>query len=109
MNIITKKIVCILFVLLSFTTAHAYDAYIDGIYYSLNREDKTAKVTFGLSSTNPSYSGSVYIPESITNEGVVFAVTGIGLSAFENCTDLTSVSIPNTVTSIGYCAFEDCN
>ena len=107
MNIITKKIVCILFAILCFTTVHAYDVCIDGIYYNLNSEDKTAEVTHAYGNT--SYSGSVSIPESITNEGVVFAVSGIGLSAFENCTDLTYVSIPNSVMSIGYDAFHRCS
>ena len=105
MNIITKKLVCILFVLLSFTTAHAYDAYIDGIYYNLNSEDKTAEVTKAYG--NPSYSGSVSIPENITYDGVIYTVKSIGF-AFMNCTDLTSVTIPNSVTSIGWCAFYAC-
>ena len=106
MNIITKKIVCILFVLLSFTTAHAYyDAYIDGIYYNLNSEDKTAEVTKAYG--NPSYSGSVSIPENITYDGVIYTVKSIGF-AFMNCTDLTSVTIPNSVTSIGVEAFSGC-
>lgn len=32
----------------------------------------------------------------------------IGNSAFEDCTELTSVTIPNTVTSIGSYAFYEC-
>ena len=36
------------------------------------------------------------------------SVTGIGESAFEGCTSLTSVSIGNGVTSIGSYAFEGC-
>ena len=33
------------------------------------------------------------------------SVTSIGDWAFENCTSLTSITIPNSVTSIGYRAF----
>ena len=35
-------------------------------------------------------------------------VTSIGERAFENCTGLTSVTIPSSVTSIEYSAFENC-
>ena len=107
MNIINKKIVCILFVLLSFTTAHAYDAYIDGIYYNLNGKDRTAEVTY-KTYANPSYSGSVSIPENITYDGVIYTVTSIGVDAFFGCSGLTSVTIGNSVTSIGGYTFYGC-
>jgi hypothetical protein len=35
-------------------------------------------------------------------------VTGIGDSAFWNCTSLPSITIPNSVTNIGWFAFDDC-
>jgi hypothetical protein len=35
-------------------------------------------------------------------------VTGIGERAFEGCTGLTSLVIPNFVTRIGVCAFKGC-
>jgi len=35
-------------------------------------------------------------------------VTSIGDLAFENCTDLTGITIPNSVTSIGQQAFFNC-
>ena len=35
-------------------------------------------------------------------------LTSIGYSAFEGCTGLASIELPNSVTSIGYSAFEGC-
>jgi hypothetical protein len=50
-------------------------------------------------------SGGVVVIPSTTNG---LAVTSIGTNAFQNCTSLTSVTIPNSVTSIGNEAFFDC-
>lgn len=48
--------------------------------------------------------GDISIPSTI--EG--YTVTSIGDSAFRNCTNITSVIIPNSVVSIGECAFHTC-
>ena len=48
--------------------------------------------------------GVVAIPA--TTNG--YPVTSIGFQAFFNCTNLTSITIPNSVTSIGDAAFEVC-
>ena len=78
-----------------------YNATIDGIYYSLDSNKKTATVTnsgFNLwEDENPCYSGSIVIPPSITYNGVDYSVTSIGPSAFERCSELTSITIPNSV------------
>ena len=87
------------------TSALAYDVEIDGICYNLNSEGKTAEVTVNW---NDRYSGEVVIPSSITVEGKEYTVASIGSSAFAWCSDLTSVTIPNSVTSIGERAFSFC-
>lgn len=48
----------------------------------------------------------------VGNKGVIRfdgPVTSIGASAFESCTTLSSIEIPETVTSIGANAFNKCN
>ena len=68
---------------------------IDGINYELNSETKQATVMVG-----GKYSGEIVIPESVEHEGTAYSVTSIGNGAFQYCTGLTSVTIPNSVTSI---------
>ena len=46
---------------------------------------------------------------SLTSVTIPDSVTSISSSAFEGCTSLTSVTIPDGVTSIGYSAFEGCD
>ena len=45
---------------------------------------------------------------SLTSITIPNSVTSIGDYAFSNCRSLTSITIPNSVTSIGVCAFEYC-
>ena len=44
----------------------------------------------------------------LTSVTIPNSVTSIGYGAFEYCWGLTSVTIPNSVTSIGDCAFSEC-
>ena len=68
-----------------------------------SEEDATVAVT--------GYSGNkstVAIPSHYTIDGKTYTVTSIGNEAFEKCTGLASIEIPNSVTSIGRSAFRDC-
>ena len=78
---------------------------IDGIYYNLNSDTKTAEVVKYISKK---YSGDFVIPSSVTVEGINYKVTSIAASAFAGCSDLTSITIPNSVTTIGKKAFSGC-
>ena len=63
-------------------------------------EDGTVKIT--------GYNGNqknVIIPDKIDGK----KVTGIGDYAFENCTNLTNITIPDSVTNIGEYAFQGCS
>ena len=84
-------------------TALSYDVLVDGIYYNIVAQEKTAEVTKG------GYTGEITIPETITVDEEVYNVTSIGDQAFYGCDNLTSITIPNSVTSIGKYAFIGCS
>lgn len=85
------------------TQASAYD--VDGIYYNITLIDQEVEVT---TSGSAAYSGDVTIPSTVTIEDKVYNVVGISDNAFDNCTDLTSVTLPESVTKIKSHAFEYC-
>ena len=84
----------------------AVEVEIDGINYELVAKAKQAAV---IAKSSGWYSGEVVIPESVEHEGSAYSVTSIGDRAFEYCSRLTSVTIPNSVTSIGDRAFYECS
>lgn len=53
--------------------------------------------------------GDLVIPETVSNDGKTYSVTGIGTSAFDHCIQLTSVTIPGSIKSIGGAAFWGCS
>lgn len=54
-------------------------------------------------------SGSLEIPASVTYNGTTYTVTMIGFGAFDDCSGLTSVTIPNSIISIDDYAFRNCS
>lgn len=83
--------------------ANAEVVNIDGINYELNNDDMTACVA-----ETPDASGNITLPEKLSYEGNQYVLTAIGEEAFSECSDITSVTIPESVTSIDGYAFERC-
>ena len=100
-----KKNFFFLLALLFSSSAWAYDAKIDGIYYNLNSSTKEAEVTYKDNVSVGSYSDSITIPEIVHHNNESYTVTSIGYSAFRFCDKITSIIIPNTITQIKQYAF----
>ncbi len=105
-----RKLLSLFMTLCVCVSVFAYDAKIDGIYYDLynNSDGARATVTYRDQNYN-SYSGEVVIPATIEHNGTEYAVASIGEHAFDACSALTKVVIPNSVNSIGYYAFHSCS
>ena len=121
------KVLCIAAALLLMAQgAWAQDAtLIDGVYYVLNNEEKTAEV---VQPSGFRYQGDIVVPDTVKQDGTAYAVTSLGEGAFMQSKltsmqlpkqtlrvigpyafleswGLTTVDIPETVTTIGTAAF----
>ena len=112
-----RKIKFTLFVLclLISNMAHAYNfsaVNSDGVTIYYNIKNGACEVTYGAKKYG-TYSGDVNIPSAVTYNSKSYSVTSIGNDAFndafDDCSGLTSITIPNSVTSIGEGAFSDCS
>lgn len=98
-----KHLAATVAMLLGCITVSAYDFEVDGIFYNItNRSSFTVEVTYYY--VEP-YSGDVVIPKTVTYNGAVYTVTSIDDYAFYDCSNLTTVTVPESVTSIGRSAF----
>lgn len=87
---------------------------IEGIKYRLDEKTLTAEVI-----KKRGYKGGIIIPERVKypvkkrgckgSGGKEYSVNSIGESAFEGCSSLNSITIPDSVTSIGVHAFKGCS
>ena len=85
----------------------------DGLWYKVTGE-KTVQLirnpeeTTGYGNPYPNAPAALVIPETVTNSetGKTYTVTTIGYKAFHLCTQLTSVTLPDTIRVIGDYAFQ---
>ena len=79
-------------------------------YTVIDEDAKTCMTKAGESDIpGNNVSGDLVIPSKVTDGEVMYTVTSLGEYAFNGCSGLTSVTIPESVTSIGNYAFEYCS
>lgn len=108
-----KKLILLLMTMLPLAAmAHDIEApNADGvmIYYKWGDTNNELSVSFeGKYLDSGIYSGDIIIPPTVYYDGKTYTVTSISNYAFYKCTNLISVTIPNTVTKLGYSIFSDC-
>ena len=91
-SIFLKPVIVALMLTIMSLTASAYDFMVDSIAYIINNNGTSVTVTYtGYYSNNYSGLTAANIPSSVTYNGITYSVTRIGLDAFKDCRDLTSI------------------
>lgn len=85
----------------------AQEFEVDGIWYSVLSEGGV-KVIPNPDKSVYSFS-EVVLPDTVLYEATGYAVTEIGDTAFYQCADLVSVTIPKSVTNVASMAFYECS
>lgn len=93
-------------------TMHAKEAVVNGIcYYILDDSHVSVVVQNEWDSQSSTmikhyYKGALSIPSSVVIDGNTYTVTRVNLYG---CSELTSVSLPNTLEEIAEAGFSDCS
>lgn len=99
------KVLTFIACLLCGMSATAADFVVDGISY-LKKTDSTVWVN--KTDGSYTYSGDIVIPSTITVNDSTFSVVAIASYAFQNCTEVTSLSIEEGIKSIYDFSFSGC-
>ena len=100
-----KHKIVLYFAFCLFLSMNAFaDVQVGFLKYSLSGNNAT--ITGYDASTIPE---DLVIPESIEYNGLTFSVTGIGSSAFNNCSKIKKLSMNHRLSSIGGSAFQGCS
>lgn len=97
-----KKVLLFLLLIASVSVAWAQSITIDGITYTISGDHASAKAESTSITSAP-------ILSKVTIDNDEYDVTEIAEEGFMECTNLTSVVIPEGVTTIGDYAFDNCS
>jgi hypothetical protein len=101
---IMKKILLLISLALATNLAIAQTTFTNnGLNYIIT-SDSTVAV-----GSNPSFVGDANIPNSVSNNNITYKVTDVDGGAFQNCTGLTSVILPDGMYYIKQATFAGCS
>lgn len=94
----------------TFTIKDNYNNFVDVSYTVIDANNNYVAIgnKSGSAFFAPTAVSSFYIHSSINYENTTYSVKSIGKSAFASCSNMYSVTIPNSITSIGVGAFYGC-
>lgn len=82
----------------------------DSLFYTVISDSPATVKVISTTSAGVTwqYHGTVNVPQTVTYNNVDYAVTELGNSAFEGCTAITALTLPEGLTTIGDKAFYNC-
>lgn len=104
-KLLTLFVVAIVF---GFSSAYSEEFMEDGINYRINSLNSSLVSVCRLPNSTH-YLGDIVIPSSVEHEGIKYTVSGISNWAFENCSEITSITMPQSIMEIGESAFAGCS
>lgn len=96
-----KKIfILVMLCLMIISQVAAQSICVDGIEYSVNKDEGTATLVSGKDAT-----GDVTVPSTIVADGVGYKLISIGNNAFSENKKIQNVMLPETIVTINHKAF----
>ncbi len=93
-------------------SAETINFVVDGICYQINTTNAHIATIVPGSYAGIDYastlSGDLVIPSEVVNNGITYSVHSVNQSAFANCNNITSISLPNSLQILWYGAFKNC-
>ena len=109
MRLLTRALLMTAIFVTNGLMASAYDFMADSICYNVIG-DNEVEVTYKgpIYYSGNYYRGDIVVPATVEHDGIVYQVTQLGMYAFTNSNNLTSVTMPNGLKTIKKYSLSNC-